>query len=385
MAHVWGDRVKESTTTTGTGTLTLAGASAGFQTFSLGVGTGNTTDFCVTDGTNWEVSRGTLTVAGTTTLTRATIYSSSNGGAAVSFGVGTKSVFVCAPASRVVHMDAAGDIPILGSLVPGTDITYDLGTTAAKFKDVFLARIANGATATLTMLDISGAILRLGLGSSFTSQQFYTGGTLRATLDGTNFTITTNFIASGTVAAGGAAYIGWSGRAVMRSPSDGIITLLNNAETSFSRLQLGGTTSAFPAIRRNSAVAAFVLADDSQYAAILTSALGIIDTGGDQTLNIVAGSNLSATRTLTITPGDADRTLTMTGNATLNQDVSTAGSPTFLGVKIGSYTVATLPSVGQGFVALVTNALAPAWNTAVVGGGAVVTMVLDNGTVYVAC
>lgn len=94
MAHVYKDRVKETTTTTGTGTLTLAGAATGFQSFSA-IGNGNTCTYCIDDGTNWEVGIGTYTLSGTT-LSRTTIIASSNSGSAVNFGAGTKNVYCVA-------------------------------------------------------------------------------------------------------------------------------------------------------------------------------------------------------------------------------------------------------------------------------------------------
>lgn len=90
------DRVWETTTTTGTGTVTLAGAKTGYQSFSVG-GDGNTTYYCITDGTNWEVGIGTYTLSGTT-LSRTTVYSSSNSGSLVNFGSGSKDVFLPIPA-----------------------------------------------------------------------------------------------------------------------------------------------------------------------------------------------------------------------------------------------------------------------------------------------
>jgi len=92
------DRVKETTTTTGTGTITLAGAAAGFRSFSV-VGDGNSCPYCIEDGTDWEVGEGTYTVSGTT-LSRTTILASSNAGAAVNWGAGTKNVFIPGDASR---------------------------------------------------------------------------------------------------------------------------------------------------------------------------------------------------------------------------------------------------------------------------------------------
>jgi len=52
-------------------------------------------------------------------------------------------------------------------------------------------------------------------------------------------------------------------------------------------------------------------------------------------------------------------------------------------VKMGVYTVATLPTGVIGSYATVTDALAPAYLTAVVGGGAVVCPVFYNGTTWV--
>jgi hypothetical protein len=114
MALVIKDRVKESSTTTGTGTYTLAGAEAGFQTFSA-IGNSNTTYFTATDGTNWEVGIGTYTSSGTT-LSRDTIYSSSNGGGKVNWGAGEKLIFCTQPSHRASFLDALGNAGSLGSI-----------------------------------------------------------------------------------------------------------------------------------------------------------------------------------------------------------------------------------------------------------------------------
>ena len=103
MAFVVKDRVQETTTTTGTGTYTLAGAVTGYQSFSV-IGNANTTYYAVADGTNWEVGVGTYTAAGTT-LSRDTILASSNAGAAVNWGAGTKQAFVTYPAGKAAYFD----------------------------------------------------------------------------------------------------------------------------------------------------------------------------------------------------------------------------------------------------------------------------------------
>jgi hypothetical protein len=100
MALVLKDRVKETTTTTSTGAYTLAGAVTGYQSFSV-IGDGNTTYYAVSNNTDWEVGIGTYTASGTT-LSRDTIFESSNAGNAVNWGAGTKDIFVTLPAERAI-------------------------------------------------------------------------------------------------------------------------------------------------------------------------------------------------------------------------------------------------------------------------------------------
>ena len=114
MALVVADRVKETTTTTGTGTYTLAGAQTGFESFSV-VGNGNTTYYCCTDGTDFEVGIGTYTASGTT-LARTTILQSSNSDAAVNWTSGTRDIFVTQPAEKAVFLDGSGDVSIPGQI-----------------------------------------------------------------------------------------------------------------------------------------------------------------------------------------------------------------------------------------------------------------------------
>lgn len=84
------DRIWETSTTTGTGTLTLAGAKPSFQAFSV-VGNGNIVPYCISDGTDFEVGIGTYT---SSTLSRDTVYSSSNSNNLVNFAAGSKNVIL---------------------------------------------------------------------------------------------------------------------------------------------------------------------------------------------------------------------------------------------------------------------------------------------------
>ena len=115
MALVLADRIKETTTTTGTGTYTLGGAATGFESFAA-VGNGNTTYYCCTDGTNFEVGIGTYTASGTT-LARTTILQSSNSDSAVNWTSGTRDIFCTQPAEKAVFLNASDHLETEGGVI----------------------------------------------------------------------------------------------------------------------------------------------------------------------------------------------------------------------------------------------------------------------------
>jgi len=112
MAFVINDRVKETTLTLGTGTVTLSGAQQGFQSFSSGIGAGNSTYYTIALGSQWEVGIGTLTNA--TTFTRDTVISSSNASSLVSFAAGSKDIFCTLPSSRAILVNNTSQIDVTG-------------------------------------------------------------------------------------------------------------------------------------------------------------------------------------------------------------------------------------------------------------------------------
>ena len=107
MAFVLSDRIKETTTTTSTGTYTLGGAVSGFETFTANLSNGDTTYYCCTDGTDFEVGLGTFASSGTT-LARTTIISSSNSNNAVNWSSGSRDIFCTLPGSKAVFKDGDG-------------------------------------------------------------------------------------------------------------------------------------------------------------------------------------------------------------------------------------------------------------------------------------
>ena len=134
MAFVLNDRVKQTSTSTGTGTINLsATAETGFETFVAGIGTTNSTFYCIShDGTaDFEVGIGTVTDASPDTLSRTTIISSSNSDNLVNFQTGTKTVFCTYPAKRApsASMTATTYVTTHASTLSDTQ-TIDSGVLA---------------------------------------------------------------------------------------------------------------------------------------------------------------------------------------------------------------------------------------------------------------
>jgi len=144
--------------------------------------------------------------------------------------------------------------------------------------------------------------------------------------------------------------IGSSDDAVIGRGGAGIVTLYNAALTDFSRLQFGGTTSSFPAIKRNATALNFRLADDSADAPITAAAAtfsGALTYGGVTLSNSVTGTGsmvLSASPTLT-TPalGVATATSLALGGATIGTNaLAVTGTASFSSsVAATSYTVSS--------------------------------------------
>jgi hypothetical protein len=132
MALVLADRVLETTDVAGTGPATLLGSQDGYQTFSV-VGDGNTTYYTIYDSAafEWEVGIGTYDITDNK-LARTTVLSSSNAGALVYFGSGTKDIFLDLPAEAVIT--SAGDVTGPASAVANNFAAFNM-TTGKLIKD----------------------------------------------------------------------------------------------------------------------------------------------------------------------------------------------------------------------------------------------------------
>ena len=150
MALIVKDRIKESTNTTGTGTLTLTGATAGFQTFAA-VGNENTTYYAILNGNNWEVGIGQYFTSGTT-LSRTTILSSSNSGAALNLSGGS-DVFCTYPSEKAVFLNSSDVIEGTNVVVEG-NIAANAVTTDKIINDAVTdVKILNDAVTTNKIAD----------------------------------------------------------------------------------------------------------------------------------------------------------------------------------------------------------------------------------------
>jgi hypothetical protein len=120
------------------------------------------------------------------------------------------------------------------------------------------------------------------------------GGTARAlefqTDGATGLSISTGGnVRIGPTSGSSTALLGWNNNCFMRpvSSTTGILTLLNNALDGFNRLNFGGTTSSFPALKRDSATLQVRLADDSAFGALSCGALTLNGNLDASTRNLV--------------------------------------------------------------------------------------------------
>lgn len=180
--------------------------------------------------------------------------------------------YAFASASTITN---ASTLDIGGFPIAGTNATIT-SASALSFS------VAPKASATSAMVNFSNTALSSGSANGTylgMNPAAFTGDFIRFQINGTSNlivtgagTLTAQALVSNnnvTAAAGGRFVL--SGRSFMQSSADGLIELENNAGTGFTRLNLGGTTSSFPSIKRNGTALNFRLADDSGDAAVTAS------------------------------------------------------------------------------------------------------------------
>ena len=381
MAFLYADRVQETSNTTGTGTLTLAGASTGYRTFSSAIGNTNTCHYCIVDdaGTAWEVGLGTV---GAGTLARTTVLSSTNSNALVNFSSTPLVVFCTIPASPVNGFTgdsgsggAVGFVPApsSGDGAAGKVLRAD-GTWGGPAASTVtgLATIATSASAS----DLSAGTLPSARFPALTGDVTTSAGSVSTTiandavtnakaanmaqatikgrasgagtgdptdLTGTQATaILDNFVgdsgSGGTkglvpAPASGDATKFLKGDGTWAAPSGSGDMLKATYDPANIAEQLVGLTAT--QTLTNKTLTSPVINTDIT---IPNTGLKLRDTDNSHLLTIAPGSNLTANRTLTITTGDAARTITLSGDTTLSGTNSGDQTITLTGDVTGSGT-----------------------------------------------
>jgi hypothetical protein len=201
-------------------------------------------------------------------------------------------------------------------------------TNPRLFNEVYTINNSGAQTGTLTGLFLNATETALN-GITHNLMDLQKGGAsfFRVRNDGRldcgNIVSSGNFFASSFFVGGG--LVG------LQSSIDGILYLSNSAGTSFGRIQLGGTTSSFPAIKRNGAAIDFRLADDSAYANANVSSFGVY--GNLQLQDQI--TTIGSTDIRIVVP-------TASKGLLINQDYSFVAAPSCL-VEIRSTTKGFLP------------------------------------------
>ena len=114
---------------------------------------------------------------------------------------------------------------------------------------------------------------------------------------------------------------------VITSLTDSAGLFANVSDESGSGALLGGTSPTIASPTVSGTIAGSPTASGVWIFA--NTGLTVQDTDASHELRLVPGSNLTADRTLTLTTGDAARTVTISGDATLDQGVATTSTPVF--------------------------------------------------------
>lgn len=154
--------------------------------------------------------------------------------------------------------------------------------------------------------------------------------------------------------------LNWTGQSRIYNNADGVLMFTDDAATSFSRLALGGSTSSYPAIKRNGAALNFRLADDSANAAVTMGALTAsgtvtlsnyasgflqVDGSGVVSVGTPAGSGYTIVNVTTTSSSPAQtsgdiillvNTTTAGGNVTINLPTAVGNTARFTIKKIDS-------------------------------------------------
>jgi fibronectin-binding autotransporter adhesin len=285
--------------------------------------TSNTGSWQWRNGTGGANTQMTLASDGSLTLSSAL-----STGSTITSGA---SVVAAAPSAIVFSGRTQLTSPADGILLlrnnAGTDFTrLQFGGTTASFPALkrsttsLLARLADDSgDAELGALGFKGQYVNF---TSLVGTAKIIGGSTGTSLrnnadsadnlliaDAGNVTGRAQIIATTHLTSGATSAHSWNGRSQMFSPVDGKIQMADSTGTAFTMLQFGGTTSAFPALKRSASVLHVRLADDSGFTDLFAGNLwangvGLVlgPTGGTAAVYDKSGTTVSTTATIITSP-----------------------------------------------------------------------------------
>jgi len=177
-------------------------------------------------------------------------------------GVGTGAAGSVAGTLQAATLQALGNGSASNAMLLGTG-TWFTGGSATTTKPYLLVE-PSGTTSTGWSTSGTGIGVNAASGFAGNLLDLQVAGASKGKVSATGILTTGSHVLSGgNIEATG--YFGFNSLATIKSTSSGVLTLGNYADpaTDFSRLQFGGTTSSFPALKRSTTGIVARLADDS--------------------------------------------------------------------------------------------------------------------------
>ena len=240
MALVIANRVLETSTTSGTGSFTLLGATSGYQSFSSGIGNGNTTYYTAYDPVSfaWEIGVGTFTSP--STLARTTVLSNSAGNTSpINFTGNTLNIWGDYPAEKAVTTDTLAYPPAIGATTPNTGQFTTVQSTVTTGTAPFIV----ASTTPVSNLSIGGNAATVTNGVYTTDTSTVTNTMLAGSIANSKLLNSAITINGASTSLGGSVSVG----TVTSVSGTGTVSglTLSGTVTSSGNLTLGGAITGF--------------------------------------------------------------------------------------------------------------------------------------------
>ena len=383
-------------TSTFTGATTLATATAGgLQAQAIGNVTPGTGNFTTTATTNFSTGNAVITggsitgaASGTFTTLQATNFSTANAvitggsvnGAPIGAGSASTGAFTTGTFSSTLGV--TGNLTVTGNVLPSANITYNLGSPTARWKDLYLSGTtidlggttisASAAGMTLIAINVTNGNITTGyFGSLNTANAVITGGYISGVANITSSgTIIASILQAGTIGNANAVLYGTLNSSSASQPNVTTLAGLTSVGT------IGVTTTAAGDFTINGCLT-------------VNGTTNTINNTTIETTEFVQTIDASVVRSATV--GNIGANHVGTGTYLTSLNASNLSSGTVPSAQLsGSYTgitavgtVTSLTSSGNIVAASATTSTSTTTGALVVVGGAGVSGNLYVGGVYI--